>query len=206
MIPSRLRGSGALCGLLVILGALFAPAPAVADGPGYGETADEVTVQWVAEAGDTAGLALYAVGFGAGSPVVLRVGAAADRTVHADQTGALRVLMVNAADAGDARPATGTAVVPVDADTAGKLSTGFSVAAIGRDPAGGIRTLVGTIPPPATGNGVQDVAPWVVLAVVVLISGLLTRVAWLGRLRDAVGGLTRRLGHRTRPTGQGSKR
>ena len=162
------------------LGLLVGPAAAAAEeGPGYGGTADSVTVQWHADAGDAEEVAVYASGFQGGAAVQLRVGATADRTVYADEYGALRVLVVDAADLADAGPAAGTTVLPVDA---GGLATGASVQATGPDPAGGIRTVVGTVPSRTTGNGALDVAPWVALAALAAW-GLLTRRARLGRFR-----------------------
>jgi hypothetical protein len=181
---SRFRSFLLLCGMVAVLAVL--PAPAVAeDGPGYGGTADEVTVQWRADADHTEGLAVYAVGFRGGSSVVLRVGSAPDRTVHADAAGTLRVLVVSVADLADAKPVAGMVVVPIDAGTADRLAPGVSVQAIGPDPAGGIRTLVGTVPPPPAGNGLHDVAPWVAVVALLAGSGLLTRLAGLGRSRPA---------------------
>jgi hypothetical protein len=159
-----------------------APAAAAAEeGPGYGGTAASVTVQWQAAAGNAEGVAVYASGFHGGSAVQLRVGAAADRTVYADEFGALRILVVSAADLAEAGPAAGTTVLPVDA---GGLATGVSVQATGRDPAGGIRTIVGTVPPRTTHNGALDVAPWVALAALAA-SALLTHRARLRPLRRA---------------------
>src|SRR6185369_2681711 len=71
---SRSCTSRWFCGLAALLGPWLVPAAAVAEGPGYGGTADAVTVQWQADTGDGEGLAVYAFGFRGGSPVALRVG------------------------------------------------------------------------------------------------------------------------------------
>jgi hypothetical protein len=157
---------------------LSTPAGARTDGPGYGGTADAVTVQWRADAGRDEGLAVYAFGFRGGSPVALRVGAAADRTIYADAAGRLRVLVVDQADRASAEPAPGLTVLAVDTGAVGQLSPGVSVQATGRDPAGAVRTLVGAVPPPPAGYGVQDVVPWVAaLAVLVGIGWSARRAA-----------------------------
>lgn len=172
-----------------MLGVLLAPAAAMAEGPGYGGTADAVSVQWQAGADRAEGLAVYAVGFRSASSVTLRVGAAADRTVYADAAGALQVLVVRGADLAGADSSPGMTVLSVDMGTAGRLSPGMSVQLVGPNPAGGTRTLVGAVPPPPAGNGVQDAAPWVALAVVTAVlmgSGLLTRLPGAARLAPTV--------------------
>jgi hypothetical protein len=141
----------------VAIGALLTPAPAHADGPGYGGDADSLTVRWQPQSGATGeGLAVYAVGFRGGSSVNLRVGAATDRAVKADASGALRILVVQAA----AGIAAKTSELPVLEAAAGRLSAGTSVLAVGETPAGDRRTLVGAVPPPAAGTGPADVVPW----------------------------------------------
>jgi hypothetical protein len=122
-----------------VLGAVLAPGTALADGPGYGGTADALTVQWEDK---SAGLAVYALGFKSGSPVRLRVGSGAEESVAADTAGALRLMVGSAAGA------------------AARLTPGTSVVAVGKTPAGAMRTLVGSVPPPAAGTGLSDVAPW----------------------------------------------
>lgn len=150
----------------------------MAEGPGYGGTADAVSVQWQDSADRADALAVHAVGFRGASPVALRVGAAADQTVYADSAGALRILVVSAAGPVDAERAAGMTVLPVDISAAGRIAPGMSVQLIGRNPAGGIRTLVGAVPPPAAGNGVQDVVPWAALAV---IAAVLMGSGWVSR-------------------------
>jgi hypothetical protein len=155
---------------MVLAGVLLTPA--VEEGPGYGGTAESVTVQWQDDAGQNDGLAVYAVGFRGGSPVDLRIGSAADRTVYADDAGALRILVVGAADAAGAKATSGMTVVPVDA---AHFATGMSVQAVGQDPAGGIRTLVGAVPPPAAGGWLPQAAPWAALAIALAAAATISR-------------------------------
>ena len=123
-----------------VLGAVLAPGTALADGPGYGGTADALTVEWQAQR-DSKELAVYAVGFKGGSPVRLRVGSGAEESIAADTAGALKMLVAQVG-------------------AAGRLTPGTSVVAVGKTPAGALRTLVGSVPPPAAGTGLSDVAPW----------------------------------------------
>ncbi|MEU7907607.1 hypothetical protein [Actinoplanes sp. NPDC049118] len=159
MIP-RPRRLGPLLLAASVFGVLTAPGVALADGPGYGGTADALTVQWQPRAADDEGLAVYALGFKGGSPVSLRVGAAAERTVVADAAGALRVLVVNAASAPAPASTPDTTVLPVTDGSTSRLSSGTSVLAVGKTPAGMTRTLVGSVPPAEAGRGIQDVAMW----------------------------------------------
>jgi hypothetical protein len=154
------KSAGATAALLVTAASLLLPGAALADGPGYGGTADALTVDWAddSDAGTATadGLAVYAVGFEGGSRVTLRVGAAEDRTVDADTSGALRVLVVNSTEAGQAAPAAETTVLTVTDLATSALSAGTTVQAVGRTPAGTARTLIGAVPPPATGSS----RPW----------------------------------------------
>jgi len=174
MTLSGFLGLRPLCGAVALAGVLLTPAAAAAEGPGYGGTADAMTVQWQTEPSSTEGLTVDAAGFRADSPVVLRVGSAADQTAVADAIGTLHLLVVSAADAVRVRPAAGLTVVQLAAAT-GRFSTGLSVQAVGHDPAGGIRTLVGSVPPRAAGNHVLDAAPWVALGAVLVGWGLIVR-------------------------------
>ncbi|GGQ73776.1 hypothetical protein [Couchioplanes azureus] len=161
MTGIRSRSSGPLLLASAMLGAVLAPGAALADGPGYGGTADALTVQWQTPSSATAdGLAVYAVGFKGGSPVNLRVGADPERSVIADASGALRVLVLSAAVTPAPASTPDTTVLPASAGTAGRLSPGTSVLAVGETPAGVLRTLVGSVPPPEAGRGMQDLAPW----------------------------------------------
>ena len=161
MISPRYRRSGQILLAGLALGAVLAPGAALADGPGYGGTADTLTVQWQAEKASTDGLAVYAVGFRGGSPVQLRVGADAEQTIAADQSGALRVLVVNTTAATTTRAeAEDVTVLKVDQTDTTRFAAGTSVFALGETPAGDVRRLIGSVPPPAAGRGIQDLAPW----------------------------------------------
>jgi hypothetical protein len=175
VISPRYRRSGRLLLASAALGATLAPGAALADGPGYGGTADALTVQWDAESGTTDGLAIYAVGFRGGSPVQLRVGAGEDRSIAADQSGALRVLVLNATAP---TPATEneTTVLRVGRSGTDGLSAGTSVLALGQTPSGDVRRLVGSAPPTEAGHGVQDLAPWAIA-----VAALAGAVLWLRR-------------------------
>ncbi|WP_153040090.1 hypothetical protein [Actinoplanes sp. TFC3] len=164
---SRLLAAGAVTGALLA----SAPGIALADGPGYGGTADALTVQWDAESGTADGLAVYAVGFRGGSPVQLRVGSGEDRTIAADQSGALRVLVL-----GSAAPTPITDEETAVLRNSDAFSAGTSVLALGQTPAGDVRRLVGSVPPAAAGHGVQDVAPWGIA-----VAAVAGAVVWLRR-------------------------
>lgn len=176
----------------VAFGALFAPAPARADGPGYGGDADSLTVRWQPASGAAGeGLAVYAVGFRGGSAVKLRVGAAGEQAVKADPSGALRILVVKAAGI-TAR----ASELPVLEAAAGRLSAGTSVLAVGETPAGDRRTLVGAVPPPAAGAGPADVVPWA--GSLAVVGGA---VLWFRRRTPGVEMLLRRYRHPARHRG-----
>lgn len=173
MGKSRPGRSAPLLLTAAVLGAVGYPGAALADGPGYGGTADTLTVQWQQPEGASAeGLAVYALGFRGGSPVSLRVGSAATTTVNADLSGAVRVLVVGRspapaspastdAPAALASPAsTDATVLPVEYISSGRFASGMVVSAVGRTPAGVIRNLVGAIPPAEAGRGAQDVVWW----------------------------------------------
>ncbi|GID93823.1 hypothetical protein ACFQFC_07280 [Amorphoplanes digitatis] len=164
MISHRPRRLGPFLLAAAALGAFTGPGAALADGPGYGGTADALTVQWRPHAAAGDGLAVYALGFKGGSPVNLRVGAAAERTVVADAAGALRVLVVSAAATPAPAPTPDTTVLPVTDGSTDRLSSGTSVLAVGTTPAGAMRTLVGSVPPEQAGRGIQDLAWWAAAA------------------------------------------
>jgi hypothetical protein len=202
--------------LLAAVGALavlLAPGVAVAEGPGYGGSADALTVQWQDESGDRtadgASLAVYAVGFRAGSAVELRVGSAAERTVTTDASGAVRVLLVGSVRAAHARPPEGMVVLPLDPSSVDRLAPGTSVQAIGRTPSNSTRALVGAVPPAPAGNGPQDFVLWAFVAGALLALGAFARRAGplglvLNRVRRNRGGRHRT--GRAQLADQGSKR
>jgi hypothetical protein len=158
----------------VLVATLLTPGVAAAEGPGYGGGADRLTVKWPdarsgrAPAGRVS-VAVYGVGFRGGSQVSVRVGSGADRLVSADAAGSLSIL-----------------VAPANAGAAG-LSSGTTVVALGRSPAGTPLRLVGFVPPEHAGHGSADLAAWTVAGLAALGLG---------------GGVLRR----TRRAGQGSKR
>ncbi|WP_305786007.1 hypothetical protein [Symbioplanes lichenis] len=165
MTASRFRRSSALALAGLTMGAVLLPGAALADGPGYGGTADALTVQWQESSSD---LAVYAVGFRGGSTVQLQVGSQGDSTVSADVSGALRVLVVPASSA--ILGAADTTVLRVT-DAAGP---GTSILVTGQTPAGSLRTLVGSVPPVASGTGASGLIPWAVAA-----AALTAGAAWL---------------------------
>jgi hypothetical protein len=175
----RLRRSAPLLLTVAVLGAVVSEGAALADGPGYGGTADALTVQWQPPAdARTEGLAVYAVGFRGGSIVRLRVGSAETAAVTTDLSGAIRVLIVDESAVGSAPATADATVLPVADVSGGRFSAGMTVSAVGETPAGVIRNLVGAIPPPEAGTGVQDVWRWGV-AMALLAGG----VGWVRRRR-----------------------
>ncbi|MFI5495087.1 hypothetical protein [Actinoplanes sp. NPDC051859] len=177
MTSRRSRSSAQLVLAAAVLGAFLAPSAALADGPGYGGTADALTVQWQPPAGATGdGLAVYAVGFKAGSAVNIRVGSDPERPVVADPAGALRVLVLVASATPTPASTPDTTVLTAAAGAVGRLASGTSVLAVGETPTGVLRTLVGSVPPPDSGRGLQDIAPWAGAAA--LLSSL---VVWTRR-------------------------
>ncbi|HWS33645.1 MAG TPA: hypothetical protein VN408_12990 [Actinoplanes sp.] len=165
--PTRLRRAGLMLAAATI-GAGIAPAPAGADGPGYGGTADALTVMWQSGPEDRT-LAMYAVGFRSGSAVRVQVGSDAEQVVNADPFGSVDLVL--------AAPAT---AVPSNA------VTGTSVLVSGQSPAGGARTLVGAVPPRVTASGATELVPWAVALAGLLLAGL-----WLRRANPSLEGLIR---------------
>lgn len=151
--PARRSGPAprhpALLLAAAVLGAAVAPSPAQADGPGYGGNADALTVRWQSAA-EPAGLTVNALGFRGGAPVRVRVGSADERTVTADPTGAVHLVVPR-----DAGPPTTVAA----STGAPAVGPGTSVLVAGYTPAGELRTLVGAVPPVATGTGAAQLVP-----------------------------------------------
>jgi hypothetical protein len=145
-----------------VLGTFLSPGAALADGPGYGGTADALTVQWQQEKDTSSGLAVFAVGFRSGSTVKIRVGSSADTTVAADVSGALRVLVLAGDTASDAATALAeeATVLRLDATSVDRFSTGTSIVAAGQTAGGSTRRLIGSVPPEPSGRGAQDLVPW----------------------------------------------
>ena len=125
--------------------------PALADGPGYGGTADKLAVSWVtgasAQAADASPSAasrtlhISGVGFRNLSTVSLRVSSNSTLTTTVDAAGTL------------------SAAVQLPAN--GPTLTGTSVVASGRAPSGTSLTLVGSVPPVPAGMSPAQVVPWV---------------------------------------------
>jgi hypothetical protein len=146
--------------LLAVLAAgavLAAPARSAAavEGPGYGGGADRLSVQWQRDAATRQrAIGLYAVGFRGGSAVQVRVGSAPERTVTADETGSLRLMLVAA-----------------DLSAGGRLASGTTISVVGRTPSGSTRALIAAVPPSEAGGGAQDLARWGIPGAVVLALG-----------------------------------
>jgi hypothetical protein len=160
----RLLGWAAVAGVGLVA---FLVMPAHADGPGYGGTADRLSVTWQAAVpgGDGlssgtlpstgrsqygADLAVSGVGFRGRSEVEVRVGSGEPFVVRVDGTGTLRA----------AAPAAQGQVI----------TTGVSVVATGRTPSGTSKTLIGSVPAPASGAGPVDLVPWLVALALVLMA------------------------------------
>ncbi|MGV1003626.1 MAG: hypothetical protein ACOYEV_02425 [Candidatus Nanopelagicales bacterium] len=142
-------------------------APLPAEGPGYGGTADALSVEWV-DPPDAAGAA------GADQPQPLlagflpetRGGRDGDRQVDTSYVdGSLRIsgigfraysdVTVRIASGEDEitrADASGTLGVTIDQVEIGRFTPGLSVVAIGRAPSGTQRTLVGSVPPAPGGK------------------------------------------------------
>ncbi len=138
---------------------LVTPGVAAAEGPGYGGKADRLILKKKAkdpakpkESG--AELAVFGVGFRAGSQVTLRVGSGADATVHADETGALRVQLN------------------------GQTPAGTTIVATGQTPSGSAWTLLGSVPADEPSGGRRDFTSWIVaaLGVLALAGGFVPRL------------------------------
>lgn len=127
--------------LVAVVLALIA-SPSVADGPGYGGTADRLTVTWTEDRVTAAGaggaatrggpvLRVTGLGFRGGSSVAVQVGDQGTSYTRVDQVGELRVWVRTGPEAS----------VP-----------GTSVLAVGRASSGTTRTLIGSVPPPPQGT------------------------------------------------------
>ena len=142
----RALGAGGLATVATLV--VLAPVEA-AEGPGYGATADELSVSWDTDpAPQAAGprmvaasgprLRLQGVGFRGGSTTEVRFGSDEARPVEADRTGTVEASVVAATVAS---------------------APGTSVVAIGVAPSGTRRVLVGSVPPEPSGRGPTDVVP-----------------------------------------------
>jgi MYXO-CTERM domain-containing protein len=156
---------------------VVAPAAAT-EGPGYGGTADELSVAWTTSDvqvlamgapgtsdlqidGSPLSLELYGLGFRGRSEVSVSVGSSPAVTMRVDETGTLDL------------------AVPVERLGAGP-QPGTSVLVLGRAPSGTTRTLVGAVPPLPSGVGPAQIVP-IGAAALALVGGA---VAVRRRRRD----------------------
>ena len=148
-----------LLAVAVACGVALAPGVAVAEGPGYGGTADQLSVQWQAADSASTGLSVSGDGFRAGSEVVLRAGNATEEAVTADDVGAVRAVITEAA---------GTT----------SQAAGASIIAVGQTPGGSTLTLVGFVPASFRGGGFRSLSTWVLpgLGIIALGGGMIAKV------------------------------
>lgn len=156
-------------GALLLLASAVAAAPAAlaVDGPGYGGTADGLSVSWtesdttlhamgpgeaVQLTPDTLSLDVYGLGFRGRSEVTVAVGTSEPLVSRVDPTGTLD-LSVRVTKLSEG-PQPGTSVV-----------------VLGRAPGGSSRTLVGAVPPLPSGLGPADVIPWLVGGALTVVAG-----------------------------------
>jgi MYXO-CTERM domain-containing protein len=165
---------------------LVAPV-ARAEGPGYGGTADTLSVAWVAadEVQEPVSMGVPRIGGGARMSAFVRV---AEPSLQTDGVAlVVRGLGFRGKSEIEVRVGSGLPVV-ARADSAGALAValdpgaigaaqpGVSVMAIGRNQSGTEVTLFGSVPPVADGHGPMTYVPWLAVAVAAL--GLL---AWWRR-------------------------
>lgn len=189
-VLSRATGLRAVAAAFVLLAASPVSAAHAVEGPGYGGTADALTVSWVdpGDAPDTE--AVVALGGGRGSAVIVR--STSQPTLEPDR---MR-LQVNGLGfraksnvvirVGDAAPVSsrsdtaGSLNVAIDPALIGGTQPGLSVVAIGRTPSGTAVALYGSVPPAPAGAGPMSVVPWIVLSAA--LAGL---AVWLRRRHTA---------------------
>jgi hypothetical protein len=156
MAMQQTRRPLAALALAAVVGAVVLAPVSDAEGPGYGATADELALSWetgpaVVAAGPSTspgpGLRVQGVGFRAGVPAEIRLGAGAVEEVTADPSGTLETVLPSSSTVGQP----GTAVI-----------------ADGVTPSGSRRVLVGTVPPLPDGRGPSDLVPLAVGLVVAL--------------------------------------
>jgi hypothetical protein len=171
------RRVGAATAALLTGSVMLAPAALAQEGPGYGGTADGLSVSWtepdrlvamgapgttVELSASNLALDVFGLGFRGRSEVVVTVGTNAPVTTRVDPTGTLDLSV--GLEKLEAGPQPGTSVV-----------------VLGRAPAGTSRTLVGAVPPVPSGTGPADLIPWIVGVVLAVAGGLGLR----GRRRRA---------------------
>jgi hypothetical protein len=164
---------------VVVLTLLASPLPAASaeEGPGYGGSADALSVSWVEPSDQDPATAETVVELGGqGAAVIIRSNA--QPTLESDRL----QLQVNGlgfrARSQVVIRVGGSAPVSSRSDTAGSLNVaidpalvggtqpGLSVVAIGRGPSGTAVTLYGSVPPEPAGSGPMLLVPWLVLAVI----------------------------------------
>jgi hypothetical protein len=173
----------------VALALLLGPLPlAVAEGPGYGGDAGQLSVTWEASASDTAPVggtqpaaaSALAIGGGArGVATVVMIAPAGDPQLQNDAL----ALMVRGLGfrgkseievrIGSDQPvktranSAGALSVALDPSKLGRAQPGVSVMAVGRNQSGTEVTLFGSIPPVADGSGPMSLVPWGAAAITV---------------------------------------
>jgi hypothetical protein len=187
-LPARRRVATA-----VVLVALSASglAPAQAEGPGYGGTADGLDIRWEAQGSSPGAIpAVLTSSSGGGRAFAAHIRAADPPRIQQDVLDlTVRGIGFRAKSAVTVRLGGNSSLV-VRADTAGSLAVaidgsqlegtdpGVSIMALGRNPAGTQVVLLGSVPPAPGGTGPMALIPWVLLAVV--LAGL---ARWTARPR-----------------------
>lgn len=145
--PLSRRAAVSVAGAAACVGILW-PAVAQADGPGYGGSADRLSVSWAAGSGGSAALPGGGGGSGADLLVVTGLGFRGLSAVSL-QVGNRGAAVHRSSDVGSVRIEVPSSEVPT--------APGTSVIAIGRAPSGTTRTLVGAVPPRSHGPSPTDV-------------------------------------------------
>ena len=178
---------------LVAVGAAFAAASlAHAEGPGYGGSADRLSVTWgpastapTAPLPGSAATTQTTTGGGRGTSVVMPASDLSSPGLQVTGVGfrglsSVSVRIGDAATFSARADDTGTLAVSIVPASADATSVGTSVVAIGRAPSGTSKTLIGSVPPQPTSSGPIDAVPWITVVVLVGLTG--SSVA--RRLRD----------------------
>lgn len=174
--PSRRFGLRAAAVGLLLASTSVLGGVAHAEGPGYGGTADQLSVTWV----ETQPLAMAAEymgdppgvpppGSSGGDPNVIdssAAGPALDVSGVGFRSQSNVSVRVGGGPTEERRTdVSGSLRMKVPADISSQLQPGASVLAIGPSPSGTRRTLVGSIPPRPSGVGPADILPWLGLLV-----------------------------------------
>jgi hypothetical protein len=148
------------------------PAVAHADGPGYGGTADRLSVHWAGPSGPTAAGARGEGGSGSGSLVVSGLGFRGLSTVSI-QVGDRGAARTRSDEVGEVRIQVPTAHLAT--------APGTSVIAIGRAPSGTTRTLIGAVPPRGHGPSPTDLVVGLAGGLAMLLIAARGGAGWLRR-------------------------